>query len=485
MRWAKWLLETWGVFDAWLDGASLCDPTAGEGVFALALLKEAQERKIALTYEMLSRLHVIERKQTYLDSFLTRAKQEYNVEVPEASVHCSDVILNTPSCSFNILLGNPPWANFTDLPADYKELLKPYFCEAGLVPDRQAILLGSSRVDIAALVLKIVISRLLKDGGSAHFFAPLSLFTGDGAHTGFRDYRAFDSDFSVTKVFEFRKTKIFHGIGTAYCCASFLKGKKQSFPVQYFRELDRSWEEKKAFPLKSLSDPWRILSPDEKENREGRINLPIGPEQRPRQGANSCGANNVFIFDTYPAFLDGRYIFPLASKETWRTVNAGPSKWIFLPYDLHSGRPLEQELIRNLQGYEYLKSNREKLQGRRGRFINSLIDRGYWWSLLGVGRYSFAPYKVMWEAYGKSEFNPIILSNIDGQVWQGNQSMHAFIPCWDASDAERIATGLSNPAISLLLKQLNGNGKCNWAQPGKIKKILALEGHEDIQATTF
>lgn len=84
------------------------------------------------------------------------------------------------------------------------------------------------------------------------------------------------------------------------------------------------------------------------------------------------------------------------------------------------------------------------------------------------------PYKVIWEAYGKSHFHPVILNSEDGQVWQANQAMHAFIPCWNEADAKRIRSALQHPTIPALLKQLNGNGKCNWAQPGKIKQILDL-----------
>ena len=114
------------------------------------------------------------------------------------------------------------------------------------------------------------------------------------------------------------------------------------------------------------------------------------------------------------------------------------------------------------------------LQARKGTLLRTALKKGHWWALLGVGPYSFAPFKVIWEAYGKDQFNPIILSSVEGQMWQGNQSMHAFIPCWSERDAQRIKTALESPAILTLLRQLNGAGKCNWAQPGKIKKILGF-----------
>ncbi len=57
-RWAKWLLDRWGIFDRWVAGESICDPTAGRGVFALALLEEAKRQEVAVTGEMLNRLHL-------------------------------------------------------------------------------------------------------------------------------------------------------------------------------------------------------------------------------------------------------------------------------------------------------------------------------------------------------------------------------------------------------------------------------------------
>ena len=474
IEWAGWLLNRGNVFDRWINGATVCDPTAGEGAFALALFDEAQERGIPLTAALLSRLCLIERRSGYLEKFRRVAKQRYNVEIPDTSIHRADVVLDPPQRSFDILVGNPPWGNFSNLPPDYKEMLKPCFIEAGLVPNRKAVLLGSSRTDIAALVLKIVIGRLLRDRGTAHFFVPLSLFTGDDAHVGFRDYEAFGTAFSVTEVYEFNKTRVFDKVKTAYCGASFRKGSEQVFPVPYFREDNQGWQKSEATPLKTSSDQWRVTTGTTR-NEEYSIDIHLAADQQPRQGANTCGANDVFIFSGYPSFIDQKYLFPLATKETWGDRNPTPQKWIFLPYEATSGRPLGQAAVRRLRGYKYLESHEKKLRARKGALLNGWMRKGCWWALLGVGPYAFAPYKIIWEAYGKNEFRPIILSHFNGQAWQGNQALHAFVPCWNVTDAKRLLEELRNPGIPTLLKELNGGGKCNWAQPGKIKKILSFD----------
>jgi len=486
ITWAEWLLLRWGVFDAWITGASVCDPTAGDGVFALALFRLARARGIAVKPEMLAKLTLIEVQPKHLQTFRSKASRDFGVEFPDSGVFSQDIITEPHSSKYDILVGNPPWANFTDLPPFYKDQLKPFFVAEGLVPDKKRVLLGSSRTDIAALVLKVVLGRLLHQGGLGCFYLPSSLFFGDDAHIGFRDYTANHRHFAVDEVYEFSTTKVFERVGTSYCCARFRMDMQQQFPVRFFRESAGGWSEHAAVPLKRPDDAWRIIEDVERTSVGQPIDIKLAATQKPRQGVNTCGANNVFIFDTKPDFLPNEYLYPLVTREVCRGLNGSPRKWILLPYDPESGKPLTWTAIKGADGLEeYLLSVRAILQARKGTLIQSAICKGIWWSLLGVGPYSFAPYKVIWESYGQKDFNPIILGGVSGRVWQANQAMHAFIPSWDECDARRIQEGLLNPAILTLLRQLNGDGKCNWAQPGKIRKILCYETPESHQPLLF
>ena len=475
LRWAEWLINRWCVFDAWIDGARICDPTAGQGAFALAMLQIAKIRNVSITPDLLSRLKLIELYPSNLAIFRVRANQEFGVNFPDSCLVTRDVTTITKDQDYDILIGNPPWSNFVDLPPAYKEYLKPFFLAEGLVQDRRQTLLGSSRTDIAALVLKIVLGKLLRKNGVGYFYVPLSLFSGDNAHVGFRDYRANNRKFAVEELYEFTSTKIFHGISTSYCCVRIRMDVPQEFPVKYLRELDGQWIEHKAVPLREPEDQWRVVQ-DIDDLKTEVIEIQLSAQQKPRQGVNTCGANSIFIFNHEPAHIPKKFLFPLATKEMWKEQPPTPRRWILLPYDRVTGKPLSWQQIEHIKGLrDYLEEARSVLKMRKGILIRSAIEKGIWWSLLGVGPYSFSPYKVMWEAYGKSYFNPIILHEADGQIWQGNQAMHAFIPCWSERDAKRILSELQNPAISVLLSQINGSGKRNWAQPGKMKKILSFQ----------
>ena len=487
-KWAEWLINKWHIFEAWLDGAHICDPTAGQGAFALAMLHIARKKGIPITPERLSRLTLIELASVNLDQFKKDVQREFGIEFPTTQLYCQDIITETHDGKYDILIGNPPWANFGDLPTRYKRHLKPYFIQEGLVANLQRTLLGSSRVDIAALVLKVVLGKLLKENGKGYFYLPTSLFFGDDAHSGFRSYSTRSShsfydtyrNFAIESVYEFTSTKVFEGVNTAYCCARFQGDKLQNFPVSYFKELDGKWVEHKALPFNNPTDPWRIVQDLNELNTGETLDIRLAPEQKPRQGVNTCGANSIFIFDNKPTHLPDTFLYPLATKEIWEQHTLSPQKWILLPYHQETGKPLTWEQIQqNDTMFTYLLSYQDVLQNRKGTLLQAVINRKNWWAMLGVGPYSFAPFKVIWQAYGKNQFNPIVLSSIDEQMWQGNQAMHAFIPCWSKDEAYRIKTALENPEILNLLRQLNGAGKCNWAQPGKIKKILSFSETEN------
>jgi hypothetical protein len=487
LQWACWLINRFKILEEWYAGASVADPTAGNGAFAIALCCEAVKRGYGLNRQNISRLFIAERQATLIEEFKREFYDLFGLYFPEENIACTDVVLAPPCFTVDILMGNPPWVNFADLPTDYKELLKPYFVAEGLVPDKRQVLLGASRMDLSALILKVCLSKLLRINGKGFFFIPSSLFFGDGAHLGFRSYQAGTRSFCVKRIWDFEGVRVFGSVSTAYCVASFYLDRTQSFPIAYFRGDGAVWRRYHAFPLSHASDPLRISQVPHPSKYpkilDPRWKLDISKEQQPRQGVNTCGANAVFIFNDRPAFLPDELLYPLVTKELFQQScdrlyarsRAEVHKWILIPYNKTTGKPLTASEVQSYAAlWKYLSKHRLQLQSRKGALLGAQIRRGYWWSLLGVGVYSFLPYKVMWESYGGKIFNPTIISTYEGKPWQGNQAMHAFISCQDCLQAEQILAQLQSTEFQTALTELNGAGKCNWAQPGKIKKLLSL-----------
>lgn len=319
---------------------------------------------------------------------------------------------------------------------------------------------------------------------------PLSILLNDGAHKGFRSYKFNSILFAIKEVYDFKNDSIFEAISTRYGFVHFKRDEQQVFPVPFAQVERGKWVFKKALPIIDKDDPWTIVESDvQKERLLDLRKIAIPENSKPRQGVNTCGANDVFIFDRVEAYRDDlclainskrekviipkQFLHPLVTKENFAQKLPTPRRFILLPYHKENGKPLSaRELQSHPELWEYLTNKKHILQKRKGVLINAWIRKGFWWALLGVGPYSFAPFKIIWEAYGKVRFNPKLFEERNFGIWQGNQAMHAYIPVASRVGAERILSALPIEEIQTYLMAFQMEGTCNWAQPGKMKKLF-------------
>ena len=181
----------------------------------------------------------------------------------------------------------------------------------------------------------------------------------------------------------------------------------------------------------------------------------------------------IFSKDFGTVKLPSKFLYPLLDKENFTVPDLGPKRFVLLPYDHVSGKPLNLLDIKQYpELWSYLQRVASVLRSRKGNFIGGWIKRGHWWASLGVGPYCFTPYKVAWLAYGQSKFEPRIFSSYEGKQWQGNQALHAYIPAKSREEAERILQILSRDEVNSYLQSFKMNGTRSWAQPGKISRLF-------------
>lgn len=430
---------------------------------------------------MLGRLYGIEKEKIFIDQFFTRIKHKYEIDFPKKNYVNADVILSNPGITTDILVGNPPWMNFADLPEDYKSKIKPYFYKYQLIDNPQKLLLGSSRIDIAALILAIVINDNLNKNGNAYFFIPLSIFLNDGAHSGFRRCVSKNTRFAIKSIYDFGDYSVFKEVCTRYGVVHLQRDVNNMFPVIYKIKSNNSWAVNYAAPLHQDTVPLSICQSKKQISLLNNLRITDIPDEcKPRQGVNTCGANEVFFFKTENA-LEHRFLFPLISKENFFETNPIPKRYIFLPYDSSTGRPLSEAELRKYPSlWNYLLKCKNVLIKRKGILINTWIKKNIWWALLGVGKYSFAPYKIAWNAYGQKTFSSKLFLPYKGKAWQGNQALHAYIPYFSQKDAKCTLSKLSNPLIEKYLLSFRMEGTCNWAQPGKMKKLFNISNQQQL-----
>lgn len=480
LPWVAFASQSFGIYKDWINGATVFDPTMGNGNILAALIEIGLKKGKSFDQLPVHNLFGNELNEELYSEAKQRFQDEYQLDMSSNFTNAD--FFELPPKAYDIVFGNPPWMNFTNLPSEYKRKLKPSFVEYDLIEDPKKTLLGGSRIDIAALVIQKAIADFLVPNGHAYFFQPLSLLLNDGAHNSFRRYQVKGDHFSIETVYDFNEMTVFANIATRHGLVHYAKNKRIRFPITYWRNIHNEWIERRASPLLSIIGPLSVFNTDAPPPLYNFQPIPLKKDAIPRQGINTSGANAIFFFDVCSEIDDEHYllnnqvrlpkqfIYPLLVADNFKNANSTSKKWVLLPYS-DDGRPLEKEIILKYPSlWKYLKSNKEALNARKGKMIQTWQLRGYWWALLGVGKYNFVKYKVVWEAYGRRTFVPLIF---DGN-WQVNQSLQAYIPLNNKREAQRIQQALKDPAIENYLHSLKMDGTMNWAQPGKIKKLFRL-----------
>lgn len=481
------LFERYDIFDQWINGSTVFDPTMGSGSLLEALIVMGIEKGYSIVELPTHRLFGNELNTKQYCKTLSYFQKKYDMDM-QAQFHNEDVF-SLCSKAYDIVLGNPPWCNFTDLPAAYKSVVKPAFIDLDLVSSTKDLLWGGSRIDIAALVIQKIMKDFLVPKGRCYCFMPLSLFLNDGAHRSFRSYRVGDVSFAPVEIYDLGGTDVFSNIGTRHGFAVFERDRRVDPALPYFMWEENRWNEYQAAPLFVPDHPLSVGTQKKLDALRESPSIEVPAFARPRQGLNTSGCNSLFFFTSCTdvgeelvrlgedLIAPKEWVYPLMVGQNFREEEMLPQKWVLMLHHPQTGKPLsESDVRRSDDVWRYLTKHEKTLRNRKGVMIQSMIQKGFWWGLLGVGTYNFVPYKIIWEASGKSTFRPRI---IDGH-WQANQSLQAFMPMDTRARAERVLEKLTANHVEEYLLSMKMRGTQSWAQPGKIKHLLSFTNtHEN------
>ena len=491
IKWAKWAIEMSGAYKAWTQGALIVDPNVGEGIFIEAFISMAFEKKQRITDDQINSLHGYDLQSEGISKMIKRVEDMYGISLNPKNFKNLDVITSNLEAKFDFVVGNPPWVNFNNLPEEYKEELKAIFAEYGLIANSGSVLLGNSRVDISALVVHVSIHKLLKSNGGLAMFVPSSLFFGGSAHNEFRNFLSKGKQFYLSRLHDFGSLPIFNNSsnhGTPYCFAEFkLLPPKSKF--SYYKLSESAFWEKGEISISNVRKNGFIRNKN--LNDEQIIRIP--KVSKPRQGVNTGGRNSIFMgnietgsitdevvkfknLDNQIFSIETALLYPLLLRENLKDKNFSPMRYLIVAHNPNTGKILdEEELAIFKYAYVYFKNLRNVLAGRKGLLINVNISRGLYWGLMGLGKYSFSPYKIIWLTAGEKNFKPVLVDHFAGKPWQANQSLQAFLPFESKILAEQTFTKLNQLSKTLDPEILGTPGTLGWGQPGRVMNILTLE----------
>ena len=481
--WAEFAIEKYGLFDKWMQGASILDPTMGNGNLLAAIICFGLKKGYQVGEMPVENLFGVEMNKRHYCAACERLEKLCGSRFQNQNFINGDILFTWKRKKIDIVFGNPPWVSFSSLPLEYGKKIKSVYVKSGLASHGSGLLLGNSQINLAALVFFHVLKNMMKENGEAVVFMPLSVLFHAGAHREFTSGKAGNISFSIDEVTDLEHTDAFQGICTRFGIIKISRNKTQSFPVPYFTYnlSNGKWTEKFMSPL--LLDHGPMCIQNSHNKNFGFKKIPVDIKSKPRQGINTCGANHLYFFDSFKdlngeicevsnktlsCHIEKQFVYPLIQKENFRNNDNLIHKWVILPYN-ENGKILTEKQIKNHPHmHSYFKSNKDVLGARKGTLIRHQIENGLFWALLGVGPYCFYPYKIVWEACGKKDFYPRIFEG----MWQANQALQVYMPFTDRILCKEIINKMNEAGISEMLSTMNLGGSMCFAQPGVMKTFF-------------
>lgn len=394
---------------------------------------------------------------------------------------------------YDIIFGNPPYMLYSKLPDQLKLKYSVLFRKYHLIDTKKhkQYITGNSNLDISSVFIVSSIIDFLKYKGEAYFFLPLSLIHGIN-NNNFREFKYNGTNYSIKCIVNLTNTNVFKGVNTDYGFVKFIRDTEFKDDIMYkIYNKDSSIIEKKCFYFDKTNN--FVVCDNKKDVDAIRIEkINISKEQIPRQGVNTLGCNDFFFFNSsdvveynekqYKIIKEGdeflinkEYIFPLINNNLFNLMSDFPNnnaitndliqKYVFLPYT-NDGKIIDFNDLDD-GSKDYINKFGYLLDKRRENVLNKSLK--YKYSLFGVGKYNFAPFKIVWRAAGSNEFNPKLM---DG-IFQCNQNMFVYIPIYDKNDFYIFEKLLEmKDAINKISKMMFLNGKLSFCQPYFMKKLF-------------
>jgi hypothetical protein len=404
---------------------------------------------------------------------------------------------------FDFVIGNPPWIKWEFLSKEYKKKLGHLYLDIYKLFSHKGMKagMGYSHDDISVVFMYVAIDKYLKKGGKIGFVMKQTLYK-SVAGEEFRKFKIEKQQMSiplkVLKVNDMVKLKPFKSSAQSETSTIILeKGKETSFPVPYnlwipkekipnehetLKEVMKDIEiiEKQAYPdnKRNLTDIWILVNKGEKkkEFKKG-VNYYL-----PRHGIVN-DLNGVFFLEILSkengtiivknrtmkakkpvplvkARIEKDLVFPFLKPKNIKRWGTSGYSYGLLPQKKH-GENNESKLRTELPlTYQYLYRFKENLLNRSSKWFK--IKGFPFYSIFGVGEYSFAPYKVVWCCMTYAP-NFSVVSKINDKFIGTKKVMPdntiGYIPSGNEKEAHYLCALLNSKPTAELLERRSSKSK--------------------------
>lgn len=409
--------------------------------------------------------------------------------------HFSSATLN----NFDVIVGNPPWLRWTNLPDIYRNSIKEFCVNFGLFSKDKFV--GGIETDISTVILYATAEKWLKQNGKLAFLITRTVFKTESSE-GFRKFEI-PSDrktkFKVIRVEDFTSIKPFEGATNKPTLIVLEKGdsyteyplpwivwnkenKKRitdDFSLQMILEATGRTE-MSAYPIYADGGPWLTVTPEHINqcvqliNHKGEYNYPArkgictdrngiyyGAVLEKRGQQDVVFENNPLLGRTagipiIRSVLEKDLVYPIArgrevSAFSWEFGNV----YGIVPQEKMDGFPediMRLKYNKTLRFFREFENNNLHHLTTRGSYRRYQAMRNApFYSSWNVGEYTFAPYKVAWSEISGS-FRACVLSSVESSYWDHQRIVipdHKlyFVPLFSEIEAHYLCALLNAPQV--------------------------------------
>lgn len=391
---------------------------------------------------------------------------------------------------FDYVIGNPPWINWENLPAFYRENTKHLWDRYGLLKKTKGTGLGKVKKDIAMLFVARCFDQYVNDNGELAFLVPFTTYK-TKAGAGFRNWLA--NKCEVEKTHDLVTLYPFEG-AVNRTSLIVLKEGKTKFPIPCVMwlnskskgtdmeaELEEVYKTTKQFdmilaPIKKgkPETSWMILS----ERAYDIVQKIMKPSGYKAHAGVCTWADGIFWVEiiseqpsgilvsnvaktakritkkTRPKPIDPEFLFPVVrgkNHKKWYTKSEG---YILLPV-LPNGKIIpERDLKINFSDtYSYFLTFSKELKDRSG-YKQLLKKSGKPFYSVLRSQYGVMPYKVAWKHIsgkisGKASFECLVIEEENKPVVPTHGLM--IIPCNNKDEGHYVCSILNSSFASLIV----------------------------------
>ena len=409
---------------------------------------------------------------------------------------------------FDALAGNPPWIPWERLPERLKDRWRERYVEPLHLQPHEGVTarLGHSNDDVSVPFAWTCIHRYLRSGGAAAFVLKRDLMRGP-AGAVLRQLHVGDRSLALRDVADLSALDPFPAVGANVAIYALQADADPSFPVPATvwtpGDGTADFGSGAAFRASVASTATELVPLDPEDGTTAWLRA-----DAERAALGSCSheirhglkddANAVFGFDR--ADLDqveSGLVYPYLKSRHVRKWGLAGHDLRLLPQE-QAGEDNEAWLSEQYpETYDYLTANREQLTDRS----SSWLDRGPFYSVFGLGEYTWADYKVAWCRLGfKPDFTVVSTREDPGlgekRVIPGDHYM--FVATDDRREAHFLCALLNAAPYQRTLRDLSSNGKASLSKsvvselalpaPGDCPVSdrladLSVDAHERVAAT--